>query len=78
MNRQRKPRKNPMSSLRKTVSRSIKYPDDREQSTAFIEKAREIGESLKARVDNDLAATQRSQVLVRSIFVAESVGYTMN
>lgn len=35
-------------------------------------------ESLKARVDNDLAAIRRSPALVRSFFMAESVGYIMN
>jgi hypothetical protein len=44
MNRQRKPQNNPMLNPHKIASRSIKNPpDDREQSKAFIEKAREIG-----------------------------------
>jgi hypothetical protein len=42
MNRQRNFRKKPMSNPHKRASRSMKQ-DDREQSRAFIEKAREIG-----------------------------------
>ena len=42
-NFQRKPRKNSISNPRKRASRSIRDPDDRDQSKAFIEKAREIG-----------------------------------
>ncbi len=43
MDRQRNPRKNPMSNPCKTAFRSIKRPEDGEQSRAFIEKAHETG-----------------------------------